>query len=172
MLRRTSTPWVTTLALLLASTNAIAQTTAQADAEDALKVEQARAQGEREKAEADRKKLEAKIAFATAKQNSKYVCKNKADCDKAFSLTQIFINENADMKIQTATDTIIETHSPAEKKMISLKAIKMPKSGSSAEIILGGYCRADGYEWYIERCSEKLLSVYLEYPKYMRSSMR
>jgi hypothetical protein len=32
-------------------------------------------------------------------------CANKAQCDKAFSLAQIYLSTNADMKIQVATES-------------------------------------------------------------------
>jgi hypothetical protein len=68
-----------------------------------------------------------------SRRNAVFQCKDRLQCEKAFSLTQIFIATNSDMRIQLANDTLIETYNPNK----------------------------DGAMGAIERCS-KLLQVWLE----------
>jgi len=101
---------------------------------------------------------QAKKATAQADKNSYVACKNKASCDKTFSLTQIYINSMANQKIQVATDTIIETYNPTEDGNIGISAIKIPGKGSSAVIRLTVSCKAG--DRYAKFCMEKMLEIY------------
>ena len=69
------------------------------------------------------------------------ICPNASVCKKAFSLTQVFISENAQMKIQLATDTIIETYGSQDK--VVMKATKIPGEGESETIDLLVICPVD-----------------------------
>lgn len=100
------------------------------------------------------------IAVAQAEKNSYVPCKNKAICDKTFSLTQIYINSKSSQKIQVATDTIIETYNPTENGNIGMSAIKIPGKGSSAAIRLTVTCKVDDGEIYDKLCGLKKLEIY------------
>jgi hypothetical protein len=45
------------------------------------------------------------------------------------------------MKIQLATDTIVETYNPTDSGKLGAKVIKTPGAGQSAEIVLTVTCR-------------------------------
>jgi hypothetical protein len=121
-------------------------------------------------AEIERKRArEADLAVAT--RAARVVCHSKDDCQKAFALTQIFISEKADMKIQLATDTIVETYNATELLRVSLKAVKIPGAGSAAQIVLSGSCKDGGNEGAVATCTGKLVSIYRAYPEYMKGSM-
>lgn len=79
--------------------------------------------------------------LADADRGSRLTCANDTECRKAFSLAQIYVSTKTDMKIQFATDTIIETYNPTEVGKMGAKVIKMPGAGQSAEIVLTVSCR-------------------------------
>lgn len=106
--------------------------------------EEVRAAAEQRKAEEARLKeetLRLKAALEESRAAAIFRCQDKLHCEKAFSLTQIFIATHSDMKIQTANDTIIETFTPTENLKIGAKAIKFPRSGTTADISLHLICR-------------------------------
>ena len=110
----------------------------------------------------EKQRLEDKLAIAVAEaeKNSYVACKNKANCDKTFSLTQIYINSTASQKIQVATDTIIETYNPTENGNIGMKAVKIPGKGSSAVIRLTIMCKVGDSGYYDKACGLKKLDIY------------
>lgn len=124
------------------------------------------------RADAERRKRQLHLDLIGAAQKSRFLCQNKIECEKAFSLTQIFVSENSDMKIQVATDTIVETYNPSESMKTALKAIKIPMRGDSAEIVLTASCRDEGHESFKDICDQKMLSVYVAYPSFLQSALR
>lgn len=118
------------------------------------------------------KKTQQRAALIEAAQKSRFICQNQTECKKAFSLTQIFVSENSDMKIQVATETIIETYNPNESMKTGLKAIKIPKKGDSAEIVVTASCRDEGRDSFKDICDNKLLSIYRTFPTFLQSSLR
>lgn len=76
-----------------------------------------------------------------SKQHSTYSCPNKPTCDKAFSLTKIYIQNNSDMKIQFSDDTIVSTYNPTTFGSIGMSATKTPGRGDSATIQLNVFCK-------------------------------
>jgi hypothetical protein len=119
-----------------------------------------------------RRKQQLRIDLINAAQKSRFLCQSKAECEKAFSLTQIFVSEHSDMKIQVATGTIVETYNPTESMKTGLKAIKIPRRGDTAEIVLTASCRDESRESFKDICDRKLLSVYVEYPAFLQSALR
>lgn len=59
-------------------------------------------------------------------------CFGAENCRRMFALTQIFISENADVKIQLATDTIIETYGSDDG--FAMKATKVPGASGQEQI--------------------------------------
>jgi len=117
----------------------------------------------RKSAEEGRRQIEA-IARARAElpaleRSASISCPNKAACDKAFALTEIYFAKTADMKIQLATGTTIETHNPTEDGKIGLKAYKIPGKSASATISLTATCKATSYA-YEEICVLGKLAAY------------
>lgn len=77
-----------------------------------------------------------------SKQHSTYSCPNKPVCDKAFSLSKIYIQNNSDMKIQFSDDTIVSTYNPTRFGAIGMSATKTPGRGDSATIQLNVVCKS------------------------------
>jgi len=144
---------------------------------DAARKEQERLAAEKQRnadeahAELERKRRQRLAELASAAQNARFTCQTKTECQKAFSLTQVFISDNADMKIQVATETIIETYNPTEMMKIGMKAVKIPRKGDSAEIIVTVTCRDEGNQSAGEVCNTKLLTIYRSYPTFVRSTL-
>jgi hypothetical protein len=118
--------------------------------------------------------LTLRAELSTAAERARYYCTTKDECQKAFSLTQIFISENADMKIQVATDTIVETYNATQEMNVALKAIKIPGAGTSSQIALSGNCKGlerepDGIS---DLCVQKMLRIFRAYPDFMRDSVQ
>lgn len=136
------------------------------DAKDASEKELKRLQveeGKRRKEEEKRSKEaeeRRKIAeLLEAEKSAAFFCPDKANCDKAFSLTQIYLNQTADMKIQVATDTIVETYNPTEDGKLGLKATRIPGKGTSARIVLTAICKNEK-GFYAETCRLVKLRAY------------
>lgn len=104
--------------------------------------------------------LAAKQAAAQAERDAYVTCNDKASCDKAFSLTQIYINSKASQKIQVATDTIVETYNPTENGNIGMGAVKIPGKGSSAIIRLSVTCKVSDSGHFANYCESKKLDIY------------
>lgn len=115
--------------------------------------------------------LQSQRALATAAEKAYFLCKDRVECDKAFSLTQIFIVSNSDMKIQVANDTIIETYNASERMKVAMKAIKMPRAGSTAVILLSLSCKDEGNESLKNWCDTKSLRIYSEFPQFMQKNL-
>ncbi len=120
----------------------------------------------------EKEKAEILGALIHAQNNARFSCKGKTECDKAFSLTQIYLSNNADMKIQIATDTIIETFNPTDSMKLGIKAMKVPLKGDSSEIVLTVTCRDEKWDLYIEVCNKQLLRVYRDFPDFVQKSIR
>lgn len=95
--------------------------------------------------EAERARVRERAALAAlaveAEEGSRVRCGTESECRKAFALAQIYVSTKTDMKIQLATDTIIETYNPTESGKMGAKVIKTPGAGQSAEIVLTVACR-------------------------------
>lgn len=116
-------------------------------------------------------RLQTRRSLEVAAGKARLICKDRLECDKAFSLTQIFIVSNSDMKIQVANDTIIETYNATEGMKVAMKAIKMPRAGSTAEILLSINCRDEGKESFKDLCDLKSLRVYSEFPQFVQTNL-
>lgn len=117
----------------LAEENAALRAANDADeAEAAVRRERANAQAKEEIA-----------ALLAAREQANMICRDKSTCTKMFSLAQIFITQNADQKIQVATDTVIQTYNSTENGNISASIIKMPGSGSNEKITLTLNCKSE-----------------------------
>jgi hypothetical protein len=144
-----------------------------ANKEKLKKEKQLKAQEEERKAELlkakNREKKMTQLLQAFKKAN--FLCNGSSNCKKAFSHTQIFINQNSDMKIQLATDTIISTYSPSELFSIGMKAVKEPGSGSQEFIQLTVACKSSN-EASQSFCVTKQTLLYKLYSEHMKLKMK
>lgn len=136
------------------------------------KEEESRTREEENRAQRERRRHETKLALIVAAQKSRFACQSRPECDKAFALTQIFVSEYSDMKIQVSTETIIETFNPTDSMKTGLKAMKIPLRADTAEIVVTASCRDEGRESFVNFCDEKLLSIYRAYPAFVKTALR
>jgi len=107
------------------------------------------------------------------KNDAFYVCRSKLDCDKSFSLVQIFILRNSEMKIQTANDVVIETYNPSGSHGIGMSAIKMPGAGQSATIFISVKCSHDMSDHELALiCLNKSSLIYKNFPVFMAENFK
>lgn len=113
-------------------------------------------------------KKEKRMELARAIVNSKVFCKSSAECKKAFALSQVFINEHATMKIQIATDAIVETYNITGESGVAMKVIKKPGKGMTEEISLAISCKPQK----TNRCHNKKVFLYSQYPQYINQNLK
>lgn len=124
------------------------------------------------------------------KSKAFYKCSNKAACDKAFSLTKVYISRNSDMKIQQSDDIIVSTYNPSAS-MIGITAEKEPGNGDSAVISINVFCgdigdvqeiEPSGNENVVEAaenaiskqyaCFKRMADVYEGFRPYLESNLK
>lgn len=127
----------------------------------------AAAKMEKEKSDAIALDLE----FERSKGKAFFKCKDRTECEKAFSLTQIFIATNTDMKIQMANDTIIETFNPSEIASMGATAFKIPKEGASAEIRLIVTCKTKEFKEAERVCKTRTIKINSDFPRFLRDRL-
>ena len=140
-----------------------------AEEERQRELRQQQAEEERRRKEEERKVRI--VELLKAEDAAAVFCVDKVVCDKVFSLTQIYLNQNADMKIQVATDTIVETYNPAEDGKLGLKAIRIPGSGTSASIRLTATCK-DEKGYYVEVCRLAKVQVYTGFRPFVERMLK
>lgn len=125
------------------------------------------------RAEQHRKNEEARSLFLAqlveAERKAVFRCRDKSQCDKAFSLTQIYIDSVTDMKLQIATDTILETHNPNEDGKIGLKAWRIPGRGTSAEIRITIFCHSG--KNHADTCSRRKFDAYRGFIPFIKDKL-
>jgi len=91
-------------------------------------------------------------------------CVGERECKKIFQLTQIFISEHSDMKIQVSTDSLIETYNPTETNKIGIKATKYPSKGDNERVVLEVYCKSVAPTL---TCLNKEIDIYNQYQPFL-----
>lgn len=138
------------------------------------KAKQVALSAEQERTETAKKKTEDRMsriaALIDAERKAVISCRDKTSCDKAFSLTQVYIKESSDQKIQIATDTIIETYNPTEEGKIGLAATRTPGKGTSASIRLTATCNDGRYA--IDLCLGKKKGVLALFPLFIQEKLK
>ena len=107
--------------------------------------------------------------YELAKQKGSVVCIGEKVCKKYFQLTQIFITNNSDMKMQVATDTIIETYNPTELYKVGMKASKYPGKDDSEKIVLGVACKSEVNDVL---CIQKEIEIYEKFRPFIEMSFQ
>lgn len=107
--------------------------------------------------------------YELAKQNNSVVCVGEKNCKKYFQLTQLFINNNSDMKIQVATDTIVETYNPTDLYKVGMKASKYPGKDDSEKIIIDVICKSEAND---ALCIQKETVIYEKFRSFVEMSLQ
>jgi hypothetical protein len=133
------------------------------------------AEQERIRREQENERLAAEAAqraranrHAEAMLASAWKCTTPLECDKAFALAQIYIDQNSDMKIQVATNTIVETFNPTDEGKIGLKVVRMPLRGQEAEVRLVVTCKRG----HPQLCIDRETHVYEGFPTFMKARLQ
>jgi DNA-directed RNA polymerase beta subunit len=135
----------------------------------AKKAASAKAEAVRQERE-DAQATEEIAALMAASEQAYIVCRDKTNCTKIFSLAQIFITENADQKIQVATDTVIQTYNATADGNIAASIIKMPGSGSNEKITLTLNCKSEG-AGFEKSCRAKQTRIYNAFRPYIEKNL-
>jgi len=86
-----------------------------------------------------------------------------------FALAQIYVRDNADQKIQVATDTIIETYNPTEDGKLGITVIKMPRAGTVEIVKITPSCKeSSASERY---CRLKRTAIYRGFKPFVVKSL-
>jgi len=109
--------------------------------------------------------------LATSEQSAQFLCHDKSQCEKAFILTQVYVSEHSDMKIQLATTAVIETYNPIEIGKVGIKATLMPQKGPGATILLVAACRSNDSFLTRKQCLEERIAVQENFVPFLKSSM-
>jgi hypothetical protein len=109
-------------------------------------------------------------AEGEAKATSFVICNDKSTCSKSFALAQIYVSQNADQKIQVATDTIIETYNPTEGGNVGIGITKMPRSGSMEIISISPSCKDDA-KAFASICRLKRTRIYAGFRPFIEASL-
>ncbi|MDO9454095.1 MAG: hypothetical protein Q7J29_14750 [Stagnimonas sp.] len=133
----------------------------------------------RSKEEEERKSAEARRRFAdlqsrmnTAAANARYTCADALQCSKVFALTQIYITEKATMRIQTANDTILETFNPVKFADTGMRAIKVPRAGTSAEVRLEVSCGPIRSEADTTTCYLRAIPIFEGFRPFVQATLQ
>lgn len=112
-----------------------------------------------------------RAAEEAAIPNSFYICGDKETCTKVFALAQIYVAQNADQKIQVATDTIIQTYNATETGNISMSVIKTPKQGSTEIVSVTPICKLGATPEIESYCRVKRTKIYAGFRPFVDSQL-
>jgi len=88
-------------------------------------------------------------------------------CDKAWAAAESFVAANSDMRIKSATPTLIDTYPPIVIGEIGMKVEKTPIAGGESEIQLTVICRAGRLA---QACPTAQLRLYNAFPEYLKAA--
>lgn len=117
--------------------------------------------------------LDAELRAAAAQ--AKIMCSTRDECDRAYSLAQVYLARNATSKTQFSNDTITETFNPSGASSIGGRITRMPSSGGKWEVSMEAYCggRTGPTDEQASRsCDSQLLKVYSGYADFVQSKVQ
>jgi hypothetical protein len=120
----------------------------------------------KELAEAERRR----VLFATlalARTRDRVQCSGEQQCDRAFALAQAYLLKQADMRIQVATGTLVETYNATSDGQIQMRLLRVPSMGDRWEVVISAHCR-DELRDSEEQCAKKLIEVYSGFLPHMQ----
>lgn len=118
---------------------------------------------------AEQRKAALLAELAEAKRRDRVLCAGAAQCDRAFALAQAYLLKQADMRIQVATSTLIETYNATEDGRLQMRLVRVPTAGDQWEVVISAACRNESRH-YEEVCSRKLLAAYSGFLPHMRQN--
>lgn len=97
-------------------------------------------------------------------------CKGEKSCKKAFALTQIYITQHSDMKLQIITDAVLETYNPTDPDKLAIKAIKTPGNRDIEKIDLFVSCKENG-QLTSKSCLRREIDAYKQFRPFIEASL-
>lgn len=145
-------------------------------AEHERKLAAAREEAERtraaQQAEAERKRAQVRTELAVASTRNRIPCRDANQCERVFARAQAYILQEADMRIQVATSTLIETYNGTSTGSVSMRLVRVPAAGDAWEVVMTAACREENSQASKDLCALKLLSAYSGFLPYMRDQQR
>jgi hypothetical protein len=135
---------------------------------DRLAAEEQKRKEEQDVKDKAQRKLEV-AAEIEAADKSAVVCKDKSTCSKVFALSQIYVQQHADQKIQVATDTIIETYNPSDEGKVAITVVKMPRAGTVEVIKITPTCKEGSY--HERSCRLRRTEIYRGFKPFIERSL-
>lgn len=120
-----------------------------------------------ERARLRQQRLDLEAALASARTLNRLQCVGGSQCDRSFAQAQAYLLKQADMRIQVATPTLIETYNGTSEGQISMRLLRVPAAGDKWDIVLSAWCRRAETELSI-RCMQKLIEAYAGFLPHMQ----
>jgi len=109
--------------------------------EDERRVAEQKAWREQLQRESAGERVKLRERLLTAQQDARLGCDTKTACDKMFALTEIFVAQHSDMKLQLTTATSLQTYNPTEPNRLGMSAYRIPGKRDTATIVLEVSCK-------------------------------
>jgi len=114
--------------------------------------------------------LQSRLSSAQAYRTA--TCPNAAACEKAFRLAKIYVQDNADMKVQFSDDTTISTYNPIKYAYVGLRATRIPGSGDSSTIELVAFCKGmEDRGYFFSLCAQRIAPIYEGFKSYIETRL-
>lgn len=118
----------------------------------------------------------AKQNLSLSLRNSKVSCNDKPACEKAFSLTRIYIQNNSNMPFQNSDESFIYTYTPVKYGHIGITARRKPESDGRETISITILCNG----LYLELddsslkpvCINKMADIYNGYKPFIEERLK
>lgn len=109
--------------------------------EDERRIAVQKALREEEQRESARERIKLRERLLTAQNSARLGCDTKSTCEKMFALTEIFVAQHSDMKLQLTTATSLQTYNPTEPNRIGMSAYRIPGKRDASTIVLEVSCK-------------------------------
>jgi hypothetical protein len=127
-------------------------------------LQQAKSAADEKRAEGDRLRAE----LADAMKRNRLECVGAAPCDRMFAQGQAYLLQHSDMRIQVATNTLIETYNATDSGKVSMRLVRLPMPGDRWDIQVTAACHAPRPQ-DIDGCNRRLLAIYSGYLRHMQA---
>ena len=118
----------------------------------------------------------AKQNLSSSLRNSKVTCNDKPTCEKAFSLTKIYIQNNSNMPFQYSDESLIYTYTPIKHGYIGITARRKPESDGRETVSItiscnGLYSELDDSSLK-PICINKIADIYNGYKPFIEERLK
>lgn len=104
--------------------------------------------------------------LAAARDRARVQCAAE-QCERDFAQAQVYLLKHADMRIQVATPTLIETYNATSEGSLQMRLLRAPIADGRWEIVLTVHCREESKPTD-DRCSKRLIDAYKGFLPHMQ----